>query len=520
MTPTALGIENVSKAFGATRALHEVSFAVERGAIHALLGGNGSGKSTLVKILAGVYQAEPGGTIEVCGDRIDAERTSPEWARSVGLHFVHQNLGTFPDLSVAENFALGDTYGSRSLGRVRWRNLHRDVRAVLDRFEVPVSTRKVMRQLRPAEQTMVAIARALRFEEDGERGVLVLDEPTASLPADEVEILEQAINGYSRRGHTVVLVSHRLDEVLRMCTHATFLRDGVHVETGSLEGADERSLIRRIAGSDTAVVEKLSAAQTGEPRLRVSNLTVAGVRDVSFEVAPGEVLGVSGLLGAGRSTLLKALYGALPVAAGTIELDGAPVTLDHPGDAVANGIAYVPEDRAADGVFLDRSVSDNLAIPDLERYWRTWRLGAGAERRAARGVIDRYGIVVASETAPISSMSGGNQQKAVLARWTELGPRLLLLDEPTQGVDVGARAAIHALIRSNAAAGMSVVIVSSDARELVEVCDRVIGMVKGRVTGQLAGAALTATRCIELGHGLADEPGPTAGVATEIRAKG
>lgn len=519
MATTALQIENVSKTFGATRALRDVSFVVERGAIHALLGGNGSGKSTLVKILAGVYQADEG-AIEVCGDRIDAERTSPEWARSVGLHFVHQNIGTFPDMSVAENFALGDTYGSRSLGRVRWRSLHRDVRAVLDRFEVPVSTRTVMRELRPAEQTMVAIARALRFEEGGERGVLVLDEPTASLPAEEVDVLEQAINGYSRRGHTVVLVSHRLDEVLRMCTHATFLRDGVHVETGSLEGADERSLIRRIAGSDTEIFEKEPAAVGGAPRLRVSGLSVGGVRDASFEVAPGEVLGISGLLGAGRSTLLKTLYGAIQPVAGTIELDQQELILGHPSEAVACGIAYVPEDRAADGVFPDKSVCDNLAIPALHRYWAGWRIGSGAEHRAARDVIDRHGIVAASESAPISSMSGGNQQKAVLARWTELNPRLLLLDEPTQGVDVGARAAIHSLIRSNAASGMSVVIVSSDARELAEVCDRVIGMVKGRIDGELKGDALTATRCIELGHGLSDEAVSDPQAVTDTETKG
>lgn len=520
MTAISLRIEHMSKSFGATRALKDVTFDVQRGSVHALLGGNGSGKSTLVKILAGVYQAERGGTIDVNGDRIDAYRTSPEWARLAGLHFVHQNLGTFPDLSVAENFALGDTYGSGALGHIRWRDLHREVHAVLDRFEVPVSTRKQMRELRPSEQTMVAIARALRFEKDEKRNVLVLDEPTASLPADEVETLEGAIRGYSRRGHTVLLVSHRLDEVLRMCSHATFLKEGVHVETGSLEGADERSLIRRIAESEAPTIEKGSVAKGERPRLRVSGLSVGRVRQASFDVARGEILGISGLVGAGRSTLLKGLYGALPVSEGTIELDSEPLALGHPSDAVAHGISYVPEDRASDAMLPEQSIRNNLAIPNLRRYWRWGRLSSSAERQAARRAIDRYGIVVASEAAPISSMSGGNQQKAVLARWLELGPRLLLLDDPTQGVDVGARAAIHAFIRSTAAAGMSAIIVSSDARELAEVCDRVIGMVNGRVDGELTGDDLTPTRCIELGHGLAVDPDRVPTAMSETETKG
>ncbi|MBS1878299.1 MAG: sugar ABC transporter ATP-binding protein [Actinobacteria bacterium] len=498
----ALSVRAVSKSFGETVALADVGFEVRQRSVHALLGGNGSGKSTLVKILAGVQGADRG-EIEVAGETVDASRTSPEWATSVGLHFVHQDLGVFRNLSVAENFALGSSYGSREAAPVRWRSLHRRAAAVLERFEIEVSTRARMDSVRPAMQTMIAVARALQDADEESRGVLVLDEPSAALPAEEVEVLHGAIRGYIRDGHTVVLVSHRLDEVLAICTDATFLRDGRHAGTSSLEGSDEAALIRAIVGADSASVEKPPpGARPEQTRLRVEGLSVGPVVDCTLAVGAGEVLGISGLVGSGRTSLLQGIFGARPLREGRVELDGEQLRLRGPAAAVAAGIAYLPEDRGAEAAFSDRSVSDNLAIPALDRYWSGLRQRGGAERRDAAAAIARYGVVVAGPRAPVSTMSGGNQQKVMLARWLELEPRLLLLDEPTQGVDVGARHAIHSQVRDAAAAGCAVIVVSSDAKELAELCDRVVGLVNGRLGEELRGPDVTTARCLEIANSL------------------
>jgi ribose transport system ATP-binding protein len=497
----ALSVQGVGKTFGATRALDDVGFSIREQSVHALLGGNGCGKSTLVKILAGVQTADTG-TITVRGEELDASKMTPDLARAAGLHFVHQNVGTFADLSVAENFALGDTYGSEGIRPIRWRALNRTVRKVLDRFEIDVPVKAIMRDLRPSTQTMIAIARALRDEDDLSHGLLVLDEPTASLPAEEVDVLFEAIRGYVRRGHTVVLVTHRLDEVLTICTDATFLKDGRHIETRPLDGADERLLVRHITGSELTLVDKQNSARPGTARLAISGLCAGPLRDVCVSVDAGEVVGISGLLGSGRSTLLQTIFGARSKDAGAIRIDGEPLDARHPVEAMEAGVAYVPEDRAADSIFGNQSIRENLAIPRLGRYFNGVRMAAGSERNAAREVLDSYDVVAQSGDDLISTLSGGNQQKVVVARWLELGPRVLLLDEPTQGVDVGARAAIHELVRTAARRGMAVLVVSSDARELAEVCDRVIGLVAGRVSGELTGEEVTALRCMEISHGI------------------
>lgn len=514
--PAAISVRALSKSFGETVALADVSFEIRPRSVHALLGGNGSGKSTLVKILAGV-QAADGGQIGVAGERIDAGRISPEWARAAGLHFVHQDLGVFRNLTVAENFALGSSYGSRAGAPVRWRRLHRRAAAVLERFELEVPTRARMESLRPAMQTMVAVARALQDAGDEEGGVLVLDEPSATLPAEEVEILHQAIRGYTRRGHTVVLVSHRLDEVLSICTDATFLRDGRHTGTSPLEGSDEAALIRAIVGLDSEGVTKSPrVAAASEERLRVEGLSSGPVEDCGFSVAKGEVLGISGLVGSGRSSLLRGIFAAPRPRRGRIELDGKGLWLRGPADAIAAGIAYLPENRGEEALFGDRSLSDNLAIPALDRYWSGFTQRGRAERRDAERAIERYRIVIDGPRTPVSTMSGGNQQKAMLARWLELRPRLLLLDEPTQGVDIGARHAIHAQVREAAAAGCAVIVVSSDAKELSELCDRVIGLVGGRLGEELRGDDVTTERCLEVANSLTKDEQKTLHTLEEI----
>lgn len=517
LADAAISVRSLSKSFGETVALSDVSFDVRRRSVHALLGGNGSGKSTLVKILAGVQTADRG-RIGVVEEQVDASRSSPEWARSVGLHFVHQDLGVFRNLTVAENFALGSTYGSYGAAPVRWRRLHRRVAAVLERFEIEVSTKARMESVRPAMQTMIAVARALQDAGDEEGGVLVLDEPSATLPAEEVEILHEAIRGYTRRGHTVVLVSHRLDEVLSICTDATFLRDGKHAGTSSLEGSDEAALIRAIVGSDSAGVGRSSRpAGSYDARLRVEGLSIGPVEDCTLSVGRGEVLGISGLVGSGRTSLLQGIFAARRPKRGRIQLDGEKLRLRSPGDAIAAGIAYLPENRTEEALFGDRSLSDNLAIPALDRYWSGFTQRGRAERRDAEEAIERYRIVISGPRTPVSTMSGGNQQKAMLARWLELEPRLLLLDEPTQGVDIGARHAIHAQVREAAAGGCAVIVVSSDAKELGELCDRVIGLVGGRLGEELRGEDISTERCLEVANSLTGDEQVTLHTLEEIK---
>lgn len=495
----ALQVTGVSKTFGTTKVLHDVDVSVRQGAVHALLGGNGSGKSTLIKILAGVYQADSG-SIEVNGHNVEASKSTAEWAREAGLHFVHQAVGTFASMSVAENFALGASYDTRALAPVGWRRLHRDVAGVLERFELDVPTTARIGDLRPATQTMIAVARALQHEEAAGQGILVLDEPTASLPAEEVELVLEAIRGYRRRGHTVVLVSHRLDEVLNICTDATFLTDGRHMKTQSLAGVTKADLVRGITRSDMAVVGRSQLGLAGPVRLSMDKISSGRLNDISLAVRGGEVLGISGLLGSGRSTLLQTVFGARRPTSGRMEIDGKAFAPRNPAAAMRCAVSYVPEDRSRDAVFADRAVRENVSLPQIGRFWRGGRLRRAAERKSARAASTNCGVRLSSIEAPISTLSGGNQQKVVLARWLGLDPAVLLLDEPTQGVDVGARNAIHGLVRQAASSGCAVVVVSSDATELADLCDRVVGLVDGHTSGELKGDEVTEAGCNALAY--------------------
>ena len=336
----ALRVEHLSKTFPGTRALRDVTFGAAPGQIHALLGGNGSGKSTLIKILAGVQHADPGGSIAVRYHRIAADRTSPEEARDVGLRFVHQNPAVFPALTVSENLAIGNGFETGPMGTIKWRAMRRRTQALLDRFEIPAQPSTLVRSLRPAEQAMVAIARALQDQEGEQSGVLVLDEPTASLPAAEVDHLLSALRRYAEAGQTILFVSHRLDEVVGFADQATVLRDGQVAGTLSGDELTENRLIELIAGRALdRLFPDMPEVVSDEHVIEVSHLAGGPLRDVSFGLRKGEVLGIAGLLGSGRSELLKMLFGAYGTKGGTISLDGKPVRFRDIGDAMDAGIA-------------------------------------------------------------------------------------------------------------------------------------------------------------------------------------
>ncbi len=495
----ALRIDHLSKTFPGTRALIDVSFAIVPGQIHALVGGNGSGKSTLIKILAGVYHADPGGTITVGDTTLAADHTTPAKARSLGLHFVHQNPAVFPALSVAENMVIGHGFTTTAAGSIRWRALRRQTQALLDRFEINVRPDALVNSLRPAERAMVAIARALQDQEGQHSGVLVLDEPTASLPRAEVVRLMGALNRFAAAGQTILFVSHRLDEVIDTAAQATVLRDGRLADTLVGDEITEDRLIEAIAGRALdRMYPAMPPVASDDIALEAKGLTGGPLRGVDFQLRRGEVLGIAGLLGSGRSELLKMIFGAYPIKSGTLEIEGKKVRFRDIGDAMAAGVAYVPEDRTGEAAFLNQTLADNVVASSISRYWRSLRLRNRAIDHDARDIIHRYFIRASSEKQVMGTLSGGNQQKVVLARWLSRHPRVLLLDEPTQGVDVNARAEIYALISQAVGEGCSVLLVTSDFEELSRVADRAIVLTGGKVAAELRGTDIEPVRLTEL----------------------
>lgn len=481
---TALCVTALSKTFPGTRALRAVSLAVRRGEIHALLGGNGSGKSTLVKVLAGVHPGDAGGTIEV-GER-PSDRWSPPTAKAAGVRVVHQDLAVFEDLTVAENLAVGLGFETGRTGGIRWRALHRHADAVLRRFHIDAAPGMPVRDLRPSDRTMLAVVRALQDQEGRHHGVLVLDEPTAALPDADAQRLLSALRRYAAAGHTIVVVSHRLDEVLSIADRVSVMRDGALVATLDAHGVTEERLVELIAGRVRRPV--LSASVT--PRLEkaileVRDLAGGPVAAASFELRAGEVLGVAGLAGAGGPELLRMLFGADAVDAGRISFLGHSVRFRTPRDAVRAGIAYVSAQRSTEGVFPALSIRENLTAARFRTYWRRLRLDHRDEREDATRSIEAFSIKTPSDQGPMATLSGGNQQKVVLARWLQQRPRVLLLDQPTQGVDVAARAQIHGFIRAAAHEGTAIVVVSSDFEELALLSDRALVLDSGRIVAEL-----------------------------------
>ena len=514
---TALEIEGVSKRFGSTRALDAVSFGVERGSIHALLGGNGSGKSTLIKILAGVVPADEG-SVSVGGVAHSVSSLSPHLARQVGLRFVHQDLGLFLPLTVAENICLSRGFERRALFAISWREVQRQTTNLLEQWRISARPNDPLWAVRPADRTMIAIVRALAADanpegeptESSEPMILVLDEPTSALPETEVERLLTWMQDLAMSGSTAIFVTHRLEEALAVAKTVTVLRDGRHETTEPSAGLTRAHLVSLIAPKTTAdaprgLQGRRSAAgapprpPSAEPRLTVRGLAGGSLRGVDFEVMAGEVVGVAGLLGSGRTRLLQYLAGVIKPDHGTVALEGKPLTYRSEADAIRAGVVLVPEDRTENGIFPGLSISENLQAGTLAT-----RRAAGLAltphlRTAARRSVAKFGIKAATVDDDILTLSGGNQQKVLVGRWLATAPRVLLLDDPTVGVDVEARASLHGLVRDATSRGAAVICVSSDLCELVELCDRVLVLHEGRIDQTLAGDRLTTSA---LGHAI------------------
>lgn len=479
---TAARVRSITKDFPGTRALSAVDLEVRAGEIHGLIGGNGSGKSTLIKVISGIHQAAPGGMIEVGGRSCPADGVTPDFARTAGVRVVHQDLGVFTEMTVEENLALGNGYTLRRIKNIDWSRVRTRAQRLIDRFEIDARPQDQLSRLSQSTRALVAIARACEGIRNGTgRGLLILDEPTASLPGHEVDLLLSKLRTYAQAGEAILYVSHRLDEILSITDRVTALRDGHVVGTYHTASMRQHDLIELIVG--TSVEELPAPAATIErdrqPLLEVEGLRGGPLRDISFSVAAGEIVGIAGLLGAGRSTILRSLFG-LGAFSGTVRIQGRELRLRNARDAMHAGIAYVPENRT-DAGFFDLPIVDNLLAARVSSFRSGMRLKHASMRREANAVAKRFGVKASSTDAPLATLSGGNQQKVILARWLSRNPKLLLLDEPDQGVDFGARSDIWKIVRDAAASGMAVVVVTSDLEELSRVVDRVLVIDDGRI---------------------------------------
>jgi rhamnose transport system ATP-binding protein len=470
-----LAMRGISKRFGATRALDDVSLELRGGEVHALVGENGAGKSTLIKVMTGIYPPDEG-VVLVDGEPLSL-RSAAE-AQRLGIAAIYQEPLIFPDLSVAENVFIGH----QDQGRVvRWRQMCADSEALLARLDVHIDPRMPASGLPVAAQQAIEIAKAISLEVR----ILIMDEPTAALSAHEVERLFRQVHQLRDSGVAVLFISHRLDEVFEIADRVSVFRDGRHVATHVRDEVTRAQLIAAMVGRQTSDFYARHDHHAGEVVLRVRDLGRTGkFSGVSFDVRPGEVLGLAGLVGAGRTDVALALFGIAPAETGAIELDGRPVEIATPRQALDLGIAYLSEDRRHVGLSMPQSVTANITLPSLRRYVSTLGLVDGAaERSDAERFRRQLSIRTAGLSQPVGLLSGGNQQKTMLAKWLNAEPAVLILDEPTRGIDVGAKADVHRIIDDLARSGMAIVLISSDLPEVLAVSDRVLVMREGMQTG-------------------------------------
>ena len=474
-----LEMRGICKSFPGVRALADVDLTLERGEVLGIVGENGAGKSTLMKVLAGAFRADQG---SVRLDGVEFTPRRPRDALDAGIVVIHQELSLVPDQSVAENIFLGHL-PRNPLGLVRRTLLHRQSRALLARVGLDIPPQTGVRHLGIAQQQLVEIARALSRE----ARVIVMDEPTATLTIAEQRILYATVAALRQAGIGIIFISHHLEEIFEICDRVTVMRDGCTVETRPTQEWDEASLIQAMVNRPITALFPPRASGIGATLLEVEGLSSPGkFSQVSLRVRAGEVVGLGGLMGAGRTEVLKGIYGALPEVTGSVRIGGTPTRIRGPRDAIAAGIAFVPEDRKAEGLVLPFSVRSNVALSTLDRLsWLRLFTAAGRTDQLARRAVDELRIRTPGIGQTVGSLSGGNQQKVVLARALTTQPRVFLLDEPTRGIDVGAKVEVYRLIGELAAKGGAVLVVSSDMLELLGLCDRILVMRGGRLAGEL-----------------------------------
>ncbi|MDP5253146.1 MULTISPECIES: ribose ABC transporter ATP-binding protein RbsA [unclassified Vibrio] len=477
MKEAILQLLDIEKAFPGVKALDKASLSVYPGRVMALMGENGAGKSTLMKVLTGIYQKDAG-QVRYQGQSVNF--SGPRDSQQAGISIIHQELNLIPELSIAENIFLGREITNR-LGKIQWPQMHQQAQQLLDRLNIKHKPTTLLGELSLGEQQMVEIAKALSFESK----VIIMDEPTDALTDTETQSLFKVINELRQQGCGIVYISHRLKEIFEICDDITVLRDGQFIEQCEVAKIDEDYLIEKMVGrkleDQYPRIAPLAEKKLG---LKVNNLSGHGVSDVSFHVYQGEILGVSGLMGAGRTELMKMIYGALPAQSGTMELDGEAVNPTTPQQGLESGIAYISEDRKGDGLVLGLSVKENMTLCAMKDLTQWGKINHEQESFIVEDFIRLFNIKTPSQQQIIGNLSGGNQQKVAIAKGLITRPKLLILDEPTRGVDVGAKKEIYQLINQFKAEGMAIILVSSEMPEVLGMSDRIVVMHEGRISGE------------------------------------
>ncbi len=490
-----LTLTGLSKSFPGVRALHDVSLELRPGEVTALIGENGAGKSTLVKVLTGIH-APDAGTVMVGGT---ARRfASPRESWAAGIAAIHQETVMFDELSVAENIFMGHMPGGRLID---WRDMRARTAALLARIDAQFDAETPLKSLSVAQKHLVEIARALSHD----ARVIIMDEPTAALSAHEIADLFRLVAALKAEGRAILFISHKFDEIFRIADAWVCLRDGERVGAGRIAGVTEAELVRLMVGRPIEQVFPKRDITLGEVVLEVQDLSNATEYDgVSFDLRRGEILGLYGLIGAGRSEAMMGLFGLTPRTRGRITLGGRSVDLRRAPDAIAAGIAYVPEDRQTQGAILGLGIRENTTLADLATHLRGGFLSRGSERAATRSLGERLEVRAAHWEQRLGELSGGNQQKVVIAKWLATGPRVVILDEPTKGIDVGSKAAVHDFIGELAEEGLAVILVSSELPEVMGLADRVLVFQHGRIAARFDRAAMTAEAIVAAATGAAD----------------
>lgn len=481
-TVPVLEVRNIIKRYGGVTALNDVSMALAGGHVHCLAGENGCGKSTLIKIISGAERPDSG---EILINGVPHTHMTPKAAIQQGIQVIYQDFSLFPNLTVAENIVLTSAVAQKR-AFVSAKRSRPAAQAIVDELGLDLDLDLIVEQLPVADKQLTAICRALI----NDARVIIMDEPTTALTHSEVQRLFALVNKLRQRGVALVFVSHKLEEALQISQDVTILRSGRLITTGPASGFDRRSISTFMTGREVDESRIVNEPVEGAGQLlRVKNLTLPGAfEDISFDVLEGEIVGLTGLLGSGRTEIAEALFGVLRAESGEIELGGKTVQIHSIRDAVSAGIGYVPEDRLTQGLFMDKSIADNMTASSLEKY-RT-KLGLLDKQKISEmigGLFDKLRIKAPNVDAPVRSLSGGNAQRVVLAKWLANGPRILILNGPTVGVDVGSKEEILAILRAQAAAGMGIIVISDDVPELVSVCNRVIVVQQGRVTSEFSG---------------------------------
>ncbi|MGI6007189.1 MAG: sugar ABC transporter ATP-binding protein [Ruminococcus sp.] len=496
---TALELRHISKAFPGVKALDDVSFSVEEGSVHVLVGENGAGKSTLIKIINGMYTADQG-ELYLFGEKISTH--NPRYMKEMGVATIHQELNPVPDLTIAENIFLGrlPTHGPKIVNK---KQMIREAQKLIDDLGFTYDAKRIMRTLTVSDMQIIEIIKAISVNAK----IIIMDEPTSSITEAEVAVLHRQIHKLKKMGISIIYISHKLEEIKQVGDRITIIRDGKVISSHNVDELTTEEIITKMVGRKMDNVYPEKTAAIGEPLFQVKHLTQPGVfQDISFTLHKGEILGMAGLVGAGRTEVVRAIFGLDPYQSGELYVDGRQIRIKKVSDAIKEGIIMLSEDRKLEGLVLIRSIAENIGLPNLKRY-RGLFLNKKLEKQDAEQMKEKLSIKTPSVQTEAQSLSGGNQQKVVIAKWLLRNPLVFIMDEPTRGIDVGAKYEIYKIMCDLAAQGAGVIMISSELPEIIGVCDRTLVMAEGRITGEVAREDFSQERIMSYALGGAGDHG-------------